>query len=121
MRAPALLGGVEELLEQAQLPVTPDQRRLETVHALQAADRGDDAAGTVQPGRLGLALERVLPGVGVGDGRGGQGAGGGVDQDLARPGRGLDPGRRVDRVAGHHPLVGRPQGRRDLTGDDADP
>ena len=67
-RAELTLGrAVKELLDQAQVAVAADEWRLEAPLALRAADPGHDPQRAPQPQRLGLALDRVLAGVLVGD------------------------------------------------------
>ena len=60
-RTVGLLDAVEELLDQAQLAVAADERRLEAVGPLGAADRGHDRAHRPQRHRVGLALHGWLP------------------------------------------------------------
>ncbi len=120
-RVPGLLGAVEQLLDQPQLAVAADQRRLEPVGPLGAAHRGHHGADRPQRHRVGLALHRVAADVDVGDRRGGQQPGRLVDPDLARGRRRLHPRRGVDRVAGDHALLGGADGHGHLAGHDADP
>ena len=49
-RAPLPAGGVEQVLEQAQLVVAADERRLEGVRAAPAAALGHDAQGDARRG-----------------------------------------------------------------------
>ena len=63
----ALGGAVEELLDEAQLVVSPDEGGLEDARALRAGDGGDDPGRLEEANRLGLALQLVLAGVDVGD------------------------------------------------------
>ncbi len=112
-------GGVEEVLEEAQLLVATDERRLEPVAPAEALALADDAEG--QPGghRQLLALQDL-----VGDGLEGDRAGRGslgrvADEDRAGRGRGLEPRGGVDEVAGHHPLVARADRHRGLAGQHA--
>ena len=60
---------MEEVLEQAQLGVAPDQRGLEARDPLRPGDAGDRAERAEEIERLGLALDRVVAGVLVGDRR----------------------------------------------------
>ncbi len=117
---PGLLSVVEQLLDQPQLAVAPDQGRLEAVGALRAAGGRDDRAHRPERHRVGLALEGVGAGVNVRDGGGGQQARGLVDPDLTRGGGRLHTGGGVDGVAGDHALLGGAGGDRDLAGDHAD-
>jgi hypothetical protein len=61
----------------------------------------------------------MLAGVGEADGPAGQPLRRRVGQDLPRAGRGLDPGRGVYRIPGHHPLADCAQVDRHLAGDHA--
>ena len=115
-RDPPLGGGVEQLLDRAQLRVPAHQRGLEPVHPLLAADPGQHPGGPPQRLRLGLALQGVLAGVGEPDRPARQPLRRGVGQHLPRPGRGLHPGRGVHRVPGHHALADRAQVDRHLAG-----
>ena len=118
----ALLGGsVEETLHLTKLAVSPDERRLEPLRLERAAVGGDDPARL--PERYGLLLalqlERACFLV--------------DDRLLGRPprrlahvhaaglGRGLDPRRRVDEVAGDHALALRADRHRGLAREDAGP
>ncbi len=101
----ALLGGgMEELLDQSQLPVPSHEWRFQPGGLQGAAHAGDHPSGFPQPHRLGLPLQLVVAGVLVGDGRVGCPAGGVADQDGAGLGRGLEAGGRVHQVPGHHAL-----------------
>ena len=54
----ALLGrGVEELLDEPELAVAPDERRLEPGRTSRSAAQADDADRSPELDRLGLALE----------------------------------------------------------------
>ena len=108
--------------QRAVLGVAADHRRLEPVDALGAADAGQHAgrAATARM-RLGLALERVLAGVGEADPGRGEPLRGRVDPHRARRGRGLHAGGGVHRVAGDHALADRAEHGSDLAGDDAGP
>ena len=66
--------------------------------------------------RLRLALQRVLPGIGEPDRAARQPLRRPIDQHLPRLGRRLHPGGGVHRIPGHHPLTGRAQRDRHLTG-----
>ena len=105
---PRLLGrGVEEVLDEAELAVAPDERRLEALGLERAADAGDDAERLVEPHRLGLALQLVDAGVGVDDRGLGRPAGRLVHIAASRRRDGLDPRRGVDAVADDEALLGR--------------
>ena len=67
LRALLLLGGVEEILDELQLAVATDERRLEPGRAHRAAPARDDAQRAPELHRLRLALHLVLAGVLVGD------------------------------------------------------
>src|SRR2546430_772481 len=82
---------------------------------------GAPREGPPQGERFGLALELVGAAVLVGDGGFGGPAGPFAHEDLARLRGGLDPGRRVDQVAGHHALPLGADRDRGLTGEDAGP
>ena len=82
-------------------------------------------AGSAEHGRghdrLGPALEREVPALAEPESAN-RAAGSVRGQDLAGSGDGLQPGRGVDHVAGHHRLArGGVPGREDLAGVDADP
>ena len=106
-RHPPVRSGVEQLPDRTQLGIPPGQGGLQPVHPLRAADRGQHPGGPPQPGRLRLALQRMLAGIGEPDGAARQPLRGLIGQYLPRPGRGLDPRRGVHRIPGHHPLAGR--------------
>ena len=110
---------VVQVLEEPELVVAADERRLERVRPATAATLGDDSQRPEGGDGRGLALERLLAG--------------GLERDrracralrrLAhqhRPGRRhrLEARGRVDDVAGDHALVGRAQGHRRLAGEHA--
>src|SRR3954451_18072708 len=56
---------VEQLLDQAHLALAPDEGRLQPVHALRAADGGDDLPGGEQALRLRLAFQGARSAVDV--------------------------------------------------------
>ena len=56
-----LRGGMQELLEHAQLAVATDEGRLEAGRTQRATARGDHAGCAPEPDRFWLALERVHP------------------------------------------------------------
>ncbi len=113
-------GRVVQVLEQPQLVVAADERRLERLAAT-AAPLGDDPQRDEGRDRARLALERLLAGGLEGDRPRGRSPGRLADEHGSRGGRRLEPGRRVDEVAGHEALVGRAQRDRGLAGQDAGP
>ena len=66
-RPPLAARGVEQVLEQAQLVVAADERRLERVAAVATAALGDDPERAPGRDRRRLALERLLAGLLEGD------------------------------------------------------
>src|SRR4051794_19089596 len=98
-----LLGrAVEELLEQAELAVAPDERWFEAGRPSLAAAVRDHALCPPELRRFALALQLVGPCVLVGD-RGVAGPASQVtDQDRSGLGGRLDPGGGVDEVACDH-------------------
>ena len=117
--APLAARGVEEVLEQPELHVAADERRLEALGPAPPAALGDDANGPPCRHRRLLALEGLLAGGLEGDGprRGPERRF--ADEDGPRHGGGLETGRRVDDVAGDHALVPGVQGDRRFAGQDA--
>ena len=110
-------GGQQQLLDQPQVLVPADERRLRRLATQGAAALGDDAHGPPRRHRVRLALERQpLDGL-ERDGAGGGPEGAFADEHGARLGRGLQPRRRVDQVAGHDRLVDRSEVGGGLTGD----
>ena len=113
-------GRVEQVLEQAQLRVAADERRLEAVRS----GRGRSRSVTTRSARQAatgssLPLRTVLAGRLEGD-RAGRGALGRLaDEDRAGRRDRLEPRRRVDQVAGDHALVERAEGHGRLAGQDA--
>ena len=102
----ALLGrGVEELLDESQLAVAADERRLEPGGLERPAPTGCDAERAEELRCLLLALQLVHAGVLVDDRRLARAAGGVADEHRARAGCGLDARRGVDEVAGDHALA----------------
>ena len=89
---------VEEILEQPQIAVATDQRRLQPTLALGTAHARDDTYGPPQVERFGLAFDRVLAGVLVGDRKRGRLARDAVDEHGPRVRRRLGPRRGVDAV-----------------------
>ncbi len=95
---------VEEFLDEAQLPVTADERRLEARRAQRSLCSGHHAQRSIERHRLGLALQLVAARVLVGDRRLRGAFRRLADQHRARLGRGLNSRRRVDHVARDHAL-----------------
>ena len=112
-------GGVEEVLEERQLLVASDERRLQPLRATRPAPTGDDAEGL--PGRLGsgLALERLLPHGVEGDRRARGEVGRLPDEDRSRLRHGLEARGGVDEIAGDHALPLCPDGHGGLPGQHA--
>jgi hypothetical protein len=98
---------VEELLDQPQLRVPTDERRLQPVNALRTTDPGQDPAGSPQRLRNGFALQLVPAGGREAHGCFRYPAGAAVDQDCPRFGDGLHPRGGVHGIPGHHPLTER--------------
>ena len=105
VRPPVLGGTVEELLDQLQLALAADERRLQPGRLERAADARDDPQRARQRHRLGLAFQLLLPGALVDDRLLGRPARHLTDEHRARLGRRLDPRGGVDEVARHHPLA----------------
>ena len=120
VRAPAL-GGVEQILEQAQLTLPADERRVEPGAAADAAPGGRDAHGPPERHRLGLALERERPGGLADDRRLGHAPGRLVDEHGSGGGGSLDAGRGVDEIARDDALADRAHRHRRLAGGDGRP
>ena len=117
----ALLGGrVEQLLDQAQLAVAADERRLEA-DGLQgaAAARGHTRSARQSGTGSALPFSSCSPAVLVGDRRLGRPPRRLADEHGAGLGRGLDPRGGVDEVAGDHALARGAEGHGRLAGEDA--
>ena len=112
-------GGVEELLDEAQLVVASREGRLDDARALRAGDGRHDPGRLEEAHRLGLALQLVLAGVEVGDRSRRRRPRHLVDVAAAGRGRRLDARGGVDPVADDEALLGG-LGRRDAAGDDPD-
>jgi hypothetical protein len=112
-------GGVEEVLDQPELVVPPDKRRLERLGTVAPPHLGDDPQRS--PGRHGgrLPLERLLAGLLEGDPARGGPHGRLAHQHGPRRCRRLEAAGGVDEVTGHHPLVERADRDRGLAGQDA--
>ena len=96
---------VEQVLEQAQLRVAADERRLEALVATAAAALRDDPQGAPRGDRRGLALEQLLAGRLVRDRVRRRALGLLADEHGARRGDRLEPGGGVRQVAGDDALV----------------
>ena len=121
-RAALAAGRMEQVLEQAELVVAADERRLEGLAPVAAADLGDDPQRAPGRHRRRLALEGLLAGLLEGDRLAMPPAG-----SPRRRGRcpgcgdGLEPARGVDEVARDHPLVRGADRDGRLAGQDAGP
>ena len=104
VRAAVLGCTVEHVLDQLQLAVPPDERRLEPGGAHRAGPAGDDAERAKERDRLQLALQLVSARIRVRDRLLGRAPCHLADQHRARLCCRLDPCRRVDEIARHHPL-----------------
>src|SRR5207248_5635996 len=60
-------GAVEQLLDEPQLPLAPDERRFESARTARTLRARDHAKGTPEGYGLGLSLQYVLAGVVIGD------------------------------------------------------
>ena len=118
---PSRVGGVVEVLELAELLVATDERRLERLGPADAAALGDDPDRAPGGHRALLALEDLVGRRLEDDRAAGRALGRLADEDGRRRRRALEPARRVDHVAGDHPLAGRAEGDRRLAGQDPDP
>ena len=102
---PAVLGGgLEGLDDRLQVVVAADERWLQPGAPPPAAGAGDDPQRGPGVNRLLPALDEVLAGVLVRDRGLARPTGHVVDEHGSRLGDRLQPRRRVDRVAEHHPL-----------------
>ena len=102
----AVLGrGVEAVLDQLELALAADERRLQADGLELAAHAGDDPQSAEERERLGLALELVQAGLLIGDRLLGGPLRRLADEHAARLGGGLDAGGGVDEVAGDHALA----------------
>jgi hypothetical protein len=82
---------VEEVLDQPQLPVAPDERRLEPLRLERAARAGDDPERSIERVEAAFALQLVGPRAFVGDRLLGRTASRIADVDGAGLGHRLDP------------------------------
>ena len=110
-----------QVLERAELLVPPDKGRLEGVAPVPAAALRDDAEGAPGGDRGGLPPQGLLARGLEGDRAGCRPPGGLAHQHGPRRRDRLEPGRGVDDVARHHPLVRGPEGDRGLAGQDPGP
>ncbi len=108
--------GMKQLPDRPQLRVPADGRRLQPIHPLRPAHPGQYPERPPQMLRLGLALQRMLAGVGEPDRALRRPLRRPIAEHLPRLGRRLHPRCGVHRITGHHPLVGGPQGDRHLPG-----
>ena len=106
-RPPLPTGGVQQLLDQAQLLVPADERRLRAPPAPGATALADDTDRAPGRHRLLLALQRQRLDRHERDRPGRRPVGALADEHGARLGGGLQPRRGVDQVAGHQRLVDR--------------
>ena len=114
-------GGVEEILDLAELPVTPDERRLEPGRLERAARARDDPERLPQRHEPFLALQLVRARILVDDRLLGRAPRRLADVDRAGVGSRLHPRGRVDEVAGDHPLPLGADRHRRLASEDAGP
>ena len=121
MRHLVVDGAMEKILDHAQLAVAADERGLEALRLQRAARTGDDPQGSVEGEEATLALELVRARILVGDRLLGGTAGGVAHVDGAGERDRLDPRRRIDEVAGHHPLPFGADRYCGLPGEDAGP
>ena len=121
-RAALAVRGLEQVLELAQLLVPADERRLQRVAAVLAHPAGRRRARRATPGRVLLALERLLARVLEHDGaRLARTRGRLTDEHRARQRRRLEPRGGVDDVARDHALVGGADRDGSLAGQDTGP
>ena len=114
-------GGVEGVLEEPELVLAADERRLGQVGTTVATALGDDAQRPPGGHRAGFALEQLLADGLEADGRRGRPLGRFADQDGPDGRHGLEPGSRVDQVSGDHPFTDRAEVDGGLAGQDAGP
>jgi hypothetical protein len=115
-RAALFRGGVEEILDELELALAADERRLEPGRAALAAPRRDHAQRPEDVRRLGLALELPEAAVLVADCRLRHPPRRLADEHRSRLGRALDARGRVDEIAGDHALAARADGDSGLAG-----
>ena len=105
MRAALVGARVEQVLDQLQLALAADERRLEPRRLERAAHARDHAERAEERHRLRLALQLVRAGLLVGDRLLGRAPGRLADEHRSRLGGRLDPRGGVDEVAGDHALA----------------
>ena len=113
--------GVEQILEEAQLVLATDERRLERLGPVPPATLGDDRGRPPRLDRGLLALEDLLARLLEDDRPAGGPMGRLADEDGARGGDRLEPAGGVHQVAGNHALVRRADRDRGFAGEDAGP
>jgi hypothetical protein len=118
--APAL-GGVEDVLQQAQLALAAGERRIEPGAAADPAAGGGHPDGPPQRHRLGLPLQLERPGGLRDDGGLADPSRDLVDEDPARRRGALDARRGVHQVAGDDALADRPDRHGGVAGRDPGP
>ena len=112
---------VEQLLQEAQLVLPPDEGRLQRLRPVPAAALGHDPDGLPGGNRRRLPLERLLAGRLEGD-RLARGTLGRLAHEHGpRAGNGLEPRRGVHQVARDHSLAHRPERHRGLAGQHSGP
>src|SRR6202171_5416562 len=121
VRSPVVGACEEEILDQLELTVASDERRLQTLGLHQSANAGDDAVGLPEVYRFGLPLQRMHAGVAVRDGSIRRALGRLPDEDTAGLGEGLDARCGMHDVPGHHPLSGSAEVDGGLAAEDARP
>ena len=129
-------GAVQQLLEKAELAITPDERRLESGRPLRSSGGGHHPLGAPQTQWLGLALELMLALIRIDDCRFAGDTGRVADVNSPGSGGRLDPRCRIDQVsgdaalaahterhgglAGQHPSPSAKPRRTDLVAEDSD-
>ena len=96
---------VEEVLDEPELALATDERRLEARRSALASARGHDPRRPVERDGLGLPLQLVAPGLLVRDRRLGRAPGRVADEDGSGIGRRLDARGGVHEVPGDHALA----------------
>ncbi len=118
---PIVRAAVEEVLDQLQLAIAPDEGRLEAGRLQRAAAGRDDPQRAPQVDRLRLPLQLVLPGALVDDCLLGRPPGGIADEHRSGLSCGLDPRSGVHKVSRNHPLALGAECHRRLAGQHAGP
>src|SRR5204862_191409 len=109
---------VEEVLDQAELPLPADERCLEALRLQRAARAGDNAQGTPEGNEPGFPFQLVAAGLLVRDGTVGRSSGRIADIDLTAWSGGLDASCGVDQVARDHALALGTERHRSFAGQD---